>query len=78
MWRQSAYKPELENWLFHVLLPFAACAGLLLSAFAASSHFYEARFGVGAAVLVLLFIGTRDNVAYHVLVNEPDTKIERP
>ena len=67
---QGAYRPELEDWLFHVLLPLAAYTGLVLSALAASSHTRESLFGVGAAVLLLLFIGIHnawDNVAYHVL-----------
>jgi hypothetical protein len=67
---QGAYRPEFEDWLFHVLLPLAAYSGLVLSALAASSHTRESLFGVGAAVLLLLFIGIHnawDNVAYHVL-----------
>ena len=41
---------------------------------------YEALFGVGSAVLLLLFVGIHnawDNIAYHVLVNSEDTKVER-
>jgi hypothetical protein len=70
MRRQSIYRPELEDWLFHLLLPWAAYTSLALSAFAASSHTREALFGVGAAALLLLFIGIHnawDSVAYHVL-----------
>jgi hypothetical protein len=67
---QDAYEPELEDWLFHALLPIAAYAGLALSALVASSHMREALFGVGGAALLLLFVGIHnawDNVAYHVL-----------
>jgi hypothetical protein len=74
---QSIYRPQFEDWLFHVLLPFAAYASLGLAAFAASSHTREALFGVGAAALLLLFVGIHnawDSVAYHVLVNEPSNK----
>src|SRR5437588_12331182 len=35
---QTTYKPEFEDWLFHVLLPFASYAILAISAFAARSH----------------------------------------
>jgi hypothetical protein len=76
---QAAYKPQFEDWLFHVLLPIAAYALLVLSAIAAPSHTHEALFGVGASTLLLLFIGIHnawDNVAYHVFVNRPDTKAE--
>jgi hypothetical protein len=68
---QSAYKPEFEDWLFHALLPFAAYATLAVSAYASRSHFREALFGVGAAVLLLLFVGIHnawDGVTYHVYV----------
>jgi hypothetical protein len=74
---QSVYEPDFEDWLFHLLMPLAAYALLALSALAASSHADEALFGVGAATLLLLFIGIHnawDAVAYHVLVNKPDRK----
>jgi hypothetical protein len=75
---QTAYQPEFEDWLFHALLPFAAYAMLALSAFTARSHTREALFGVGAAVLLLLFIGIHnawDAVAY--LVSRQNSESER-
>jgi len=74
---QSIYRPQFEDWLFHVLLPLAAYTGLALSAFEASSHARDALFGVGAAALLLLFTGIHnawDSVAYHVLVTKPSDK----
>jgi hypothetical protein len=68
---QSAYQPVFEDWLFHVLLPFAAYAVLAISAYAAHSHARPALFLVGAAALLLLFIGIHnawDAVTYHVFV----------
>jgi len=69
---QTVYRPDLEDWLFHALLPWLAYVLLLLSAFAARSHVHEALFGVGAGVLLLLFIGIHnvwDTVAYQVFVS---------
>ena len=66
---QGAYEPEFEDWLFHVVLPIAAYAILALAAIAALSHAREALFGIGAAALLLLFIGIHnawDAVVYHV------------
>ena len=66
---QAVYKLEFEDWLSHVALPLAAHATLTLSAFAALSYAREALFGVGAATLMLLFIGIHnawDSDAYHV------------
>ena len=70
---QTEYKPVFEDWLFHVLLPFAAYATLAVSAFVALSHVREALFGVGAAALLLLFVGIHnawDSVAYQVFVRK--------
>jgi hypothetical protein len=66
---QTAYSPQFEDRLFHVLLPFAAYATLVGSAYAARSNVGGALFGVGAAALLLLFIGIHnawDAVTYHV------------
>jgi hypothetical protein len=74
---QTTYRPQFEDWSFHVLLPAVAYATLALSALAAPSHTREALFGVGAATLILLFAGIHnawDAVAYHVLVNIRNAK----
>lgn len=68
---QAAYQPEFEDWLFHVLLPFAAYATLAGSAYAARAETGEALFGVAAAALLLLFVGIHnawDAVTYHIFV----------
>src|SRR5712692_5234462 len=54
---QTVYRPVFEDWLFHVLLPFAAYAMLGGSAYVARSHARPALFLVGAATLLLLFVG---------------------
>ena len=46
-----------DNWLFHVLLPFAAYTALAVSALLASAHERIALFADGAAALLLLFVG---------------------
>jgi len=74
---QKAYRPQLEDWLFHMLLPLTAYATLAASALATALRPREALFGVGAAALLLLFVGIHnawDNIAYHVLVQQPKTK----
>jgi predicted membrane-bound spermidine synthase len=54
---QSQYKPVFEDWLCHVHLPFAAYAILVGSAFAARTYSRPVLFCVGAAALLLLFVG---------------------
>jgi hypothetical protein len=70
---QTAYRPVFEDWLFHALLPFAAYAMLVGSAFAAHSHARPALFIVGAAALLLLFVGIHnawDTVMHLVFVEK--------
>ena len=78
---QTAYPPVFEDWLLHVLLPLVAYAVLVLSALAARVYTSEVLFVVGAATLLLLFLGIHnawDNIVYHVFVRSGmrDTKAE--
>jgi hypothetical protein len=76
---QTAYPPVFEDWLLHVLLPLVAYAALVPSALAARAHTSEVLFVVGAATLLLLFIGIHnawDSIVYHVFVRRRDTKAE--
>ena len=76
MRRQIAYKPVLEDWLFHFLLPFMAYTTLAVAAFASGSHIRAALFVIGAASLLLLFVGMHnawDAVTYHVFESKPKT-----
>lgn len=72
---QPVYRPEFEDWLFHVLLPCAAYAALAGSAYAAIFRLREALFAVAAAALLLLFSGIHnawDAVTYHFFARAPD------
>lgn len=67
---QTAYQPELEDWLFHGVLPFAAYVILAVSACTAWFYLRETLFGIAAAALFLLFSGIHnawDAITYHVL-----------
>jgi len=75
MRRQTAYQPVFEDWLFHALLPLTAYGVLALSAVAAISDARDALFGMGTAVLLLLFVGIHnawDTVTYHVFTIRQD------
>jgi hypothetical protein len=74
MRQQTAYRPEFEDWLFHILLPCTAYVVLAVSAYGALSHARQALFGVAAAALLLLFAGIHnawDAVTYHIFVVRP-------
>jgi hypothetical protein len=73
MRRQNAYRPVFEDWLFHVLLPSAAYAILTGSSIAARPYTRPALFTVGAAALMLLFVGIHnawDTVTHLVFVRD--------
>lgn len=79
--KQAAYQTKFEDWLFRVVLPLVAYLLLALSALLASAHTREALFAVGAAVLLLLFVGIHnawDNITYHVFVNIRKADTELP
>jgi hypothetical protein len=74
---QTVYQAVFEDWLFHVLLPLAAYAMLAASACAAYSYPRPALFLVGAAALLLLFIGIHnawDIIRYHVFVKRRERR----
>jgi hypothetical protein len=65
--RTTNYKPELEDWIWHAVLPLAAYVILLIAAEALPRHHVPALFGVAAFSLLLLFIGIHnawDTVTY--------------
>jgi hypothetical protein len=71
MRRQNAYQMDMEDWTFHVILPFAAYSLLVLSRLLGFANMPLALFGLAAAALVLLFTGIHnawDAVAYQVYV----------
>lgn len=73
---QTTYQPEFEDWLFMLccLLRRTPCSRYLHWRLPPTRA--RALFGVGAATLLLLFIGIHnawDSIAYHVFVNKRDT-----
>lgn len=77
MLRQNAYRPVLEDWAFHTVLPVIAYAALTASACAVRSHTRGALFGIAGTALLLLFIGIHnawDNVIYLVFVKRREQR----
>jgi hypothetical protein len=65
--RQKGYKPVLEDWMWHTVLPAVAYVALVASAVLLTRRTNGALFVVGAATLLLLFIGIHnawDTVVY--------------
>jgi hypothetical protein len=65
--RGMAYKPEMEDWIFHCALPLIAYATLLVSGATLTYRHVPALFGVAVFTLILLFVGIHnawDTVTY--------------
>jgi UDP-N-acetylglucosamine enolpyruvyl transferase len=63
----TGYKPELEDWIFHCVLPLIAYATLLVSGAMLTVRHVPALFGVALFSLILLFVGIHnawDTVTY--------------
>ena len=70
---QTVYRPVFEDWLFHVVLPFAAYIMLAGAAYEVNSEARPALFIIGAAALLLLFSGIHnawDAATYHIFNNK--------
>jgi len=68
---QKAYKPVLEDWLFHALFPLLAYAMLVISGYVAMHNTRRALFLIVDATLLFLFVGIHnawDSVTYVVFV----------
>ena len=64
---QMGYKPVLEDWVWHVCLPLLAYAALPLAAILLGRDPAPCLFVIGAAAVLLLFIGIHnawDTVTY--------------
>lgn len=65
--RQTGYKPVLEDWVWHAVLPLIAHVTLLMAAVRLLHEPVTALFAIGAAAVLLLFIGIHnawDTVTY--------------
>lgn len=72
--RQADYVAVMEDWIFHVVLPFVSYTVLLIAAILLPRDETAALFLTGAAALLLLFIGIHnawDTVTYLVAEKIP-------
>ena len=58
--RTERYQPVLEDWIFHVVLPFVAYILMLIAALTLTSFDTPALFAIGAASLILLSVGVHN------------------
>ncbi len=70
MRRQKSYQPVLEDWLWHIALPLVSYTALVVAALVLPGNPTPALFIIGAASVLLLFIGIHnawDAVVYITL-----------
>jgi len=76
--RQTDYTPVLEDWLWHTVFPLVSYTALIVAAIMLLSNPAPALFVIGAATVLLLFIGIHnawDNVTYVVIeLSQPENK----
>jgi len=72
--RITAYKPQMEDWIFHCVLPLVAYATLLVAGATLTTRHVPALFGVALYSLILLFVGIHnawDTVTYVAVALRP-------
>jgi hypothetical protein len=75
--RQEGYKPVLEDWVFHSILPIVAYGALFVADAMMMRDSTDSLFAIAAAALLLLFIGIHnawDTVTYLVTTRTPAPK----
>ena len=68
--RQSDYRPVLEDWLFHTVLPLVSYSALVIGGILLPGRPTQALFIIAAATVLLLFVGIHnawDNVTFIAL-----------
>ena len=69
--RQTVYKPVLEDWLWHAILPCVVYAAIALAAVFLRTFVQPTLFVIGAGALGLLLVGIHnawDTVVYMVTI----------
>ena len=65
--RQSDYRPVLEDWLFHTVLPLVSYSTLVIAGILLPGQPTQALFIIAAATVLLLFVGIHnawDNMTF--------------
>jgi hypothetical protein len=75
--RQSTYRPVLEDWLWHILFPFISYAIFVVAAMLLPVCPTPTLFGVGAALVLFLFIGIHNSWDTVTYVTIQSSELER-
>ena len=80
MRRQQIYHPVLEDWLWHVAFPLASYLAFVVAALVLLGAPQPALFIIGAALLLLLFIGIHNawDIVTYVAFMRPQEDDKQP
>jgi hypothetical protein len=79
--RQTGYQLVMEDWIWHMVLPFIAYAGIVAAAFTLRRYPLSSLFAVAGAALVLLSVGIHnawDSVTYIAVYERQQTPAAEP
>ena len=77
--RQTSYRPVLEDWIWHTVLPLISYAMLIIAAITLHRYPRRVLFLIAASALLLLFIGIHnawDTVTY-IAIDQAESKRSR-
>src|SRR5207302_10028564 len=77
---QKGYRPVLEDWIWHTILPAMAYVALLVAALTAKADGRSALFVIGGAALLLLYVGIHnawDAVVYIAIARRKERRSGR-
>jgi hypothetical protein len=78
--RLETYTPDVEDWTWHVALPFVAYATILIGALALHADAALALYAPAAAVTLLIFVGIHNawDVVTFIATASPGGSTDRP
>ena len=79
--RQTGYQLVMEDWIWHMILPFIAYAGIVTAALTLRRYPLSSLFAVAGAALVLLSVGIHnawDSVTYIAVYERQQTPAVEP
>ena len=72
--RLDSYEPVMEDWLWHVTIPFISYTALIVAGLLLSSYPMPSLFCIGAVMILLLFVGIHnawDTLTYIAIEHYP-------
>ena len=72
--RFTAYRPDLEDWVWYTILPLVAYGAILVGAIVLPAIPVGALFALAAGVVLLIFIGIRNawDIVTYIAIEGPD------